>query len=67
MADTKKFTVTNTHSGPRVLNSVPVRVLQPGETVEDVEMTDAEHAIAKAGEWFEFGKAAAAKADEKPA
>lgn len=55
--------VTNTQKGPRGLNtkSGPVLV-EPGQTV-DVEMDDAEHEVAKATEWFEFGKPKA----EKPA
>lgn len=65
MADIKfvKATVTNTSGGPKVLNAKDIRVLQAGETAEDVEISEAELEAAKGTEWFGFGKAAAKAAD----
>lgn len=57
--------ITNVAKGPRGLNTKDGQVLvDPGQSVE-VEMADAELAVAKKTGWFEFGKASA-KA-EKPA
>jgi hypothetical protein len=49
--------ITNTQVGPRGLNAIsgPV-MIDPGQSVE-VEMSEAEAAIAEATGWFEFGKA----------
>ncbi len=71
MAEVKltKHTVTNTTDGPKIINGASAAVLQPGESM-DVELSDAEHASAKASEWFGFGASAAkaaAKADEDKA
>lgn len=63
-----KVTATNTSNGPHVLNSIPSHVVQPGETVEGVEMSEAEHEAAKGFGVFKFGAAAAkaaAKDDDK--
>jgi hypothetical protein len=67
MADPKfsKQTVTNVSPGPRVLNSREGHILQPGQTLEDVDVNDAELEIAKATGYFEFGKAAAKRAAEE--
>ncbi len=65
---TAKHIVTNVSDGPKVLNALPVIVLQPGQSTDGaVEMTEAEHEAAKATEWFKFGAAAraAAKDDDK--
>lgn len=58
MADVKtaKITVSNTTDGPKVLNAYPsAMVLAAGETA-DVEMTEAEAAVAIVSEWFAFAK-----------
>lgn len=67
MADPKfsKQTVTNISLGPRILNSREGHILQPGETVEDVDVNEAELEIAKSTGYFEFGKAAAKRAAEE--
>ena len=62
MADTKtaKHVVTNVTDGPKVLNAIPAIVLQPGQSTDGaVEMTEGEYAVAKEGDWFKFGAAAA--------
>jgi hypothetical protein len=52
-----QHTITNVSKGPRGVNSESGPVLiEPGQTVE-VELTEAEAKIAKATEWFKFGKA----------
>lgn len=68
MADTKtaKHVVTNTTDGPKVLNSLPPQILQPGQSTDGpVELSEAEYTIAKDGDWFKFGTAAAKAADDK--
>ncbi len=53
--------ITNTQVGPRGLNAIsgPV-MLDPGQSI-DVEMSEAETAIAEATGWFEFSEAEAEK------
>lgn len=61
-----KHTITNISGGPRRLNTETGAVtLRDGETRE-VELSDAEHKVAKSTEWFGFGAKAAkeAAADE---
>ena len=62
---TKKYTVRNTTNGYRGLNAVSGYVeLNPGETRENVEMTDAEYKNAVGTNYFAFGSdATAAGAD----
>jgi hypothetical protein len=58
--------ITNTSKGPRGLNTKAGQVLlNPGQTVDDVELSDAEAKIAKATGWFDFSGRAEAKTDEK--
>jgi hypothetical protein len=71
MADTKtdtktaKHVVTNITDGPKILNAIPVIMLQPGQATDGaVEMTEGEFASAKATDWFKFGAAAAKAADK---
>ncbi len=70
MADEKpktvKQVVTNVSDGPKIINSIPPVILQAGQSTDGpVELTEAEVAAAKDGEWFKFG-AAAAKAAADP-
>lgn len=58
-----KHTIKNMTDGPKVLNAVPVIVLQAGETAE-VEIVDAEFDAAILSEWFEEAKPAKAKPTE---
>lgn len=64
---TTKYTVRNTAQGPRGLNAGPkgenYLELAPGQTLHDVELSDAEHASAERTGAFQFG--AKAKAAEK--
>jgi hypothetical protein len=64
MAEPKfsKQTITNVSGGPKIINGRSAVLLQHGETVEDVEINDAEFDVAKSSGYFEFGKAAAARA-----
>lgn len=56
MADTIKVTVTNATAGPKVLNSLPPQILQAGQSTDGaVELSAAEHGIAKDLGWFKFG------------
>lgn len=64
MADAKhaKHVVTNASGGPKVLNSIPPQILQPGASTDGpVAISAAEIAVAKEHGWFEFGDA-----DETP-
>lgn len=61
-----KHTITNTTDGPKIVNGEAGGVLIAAGASEEVEISDAELAIAKGTEWFEFG-AAAAKAAAKEA
>lgn len=70
MAETKfaKHTVTNTTPGPKILNTRNGGILlHAGETTEAIELSEAEFAVAKSTEWFDFPAAKptkdAAKAD----
>lgn len=68
MAEVKKVkhVVTNVTNGPKVLNSLPIVTLQPGQSTEGaVELTEAEFDSAKGTEWFKFGAAAAARGADK--
>lgn len=64
---TSKYTVRNTAPGPRGLNAGPkgenYLELAPGQTLHDVELSEAEHASAERTGAFQFG--AKAKAAEK--
>lgn len=64
---TSKYTVRNIAQGPRGLNAGPKGEnyieLAPGQTLHDVELSDAEHASADGTGAFQFG--AKAKAAEK--
>lgn len=47
--------VTNVSAGPRGLNTKTGQVLvEPGQTIDNVELTDAEFGVAKASGWFDF-------------
>ncbi|TPN26659.1 hypothetical protein FKO01_25440 [Mesorhizobium sp. B2-3-3] len=50
--------VTNTQKGPRGLNTLDGAVLVDSGQAVDVELSDAELAVAKKTGWFEFGKGA---------
>lgn len=62
---TSTVSITNTSGGPKVVNAQPIVTLQDGESA-DVEITDAELAVAKSTGWFEMSKAGSAKAQDKP-
>lgn len=62
-----KHSITNVSDGVRVLNSVPPLTLQPGETTEDVEISEDEiKAFATFGS-FEVVKPKSAKAKPEDA
>lgn len=47
--------VTNISEGPRGLNTKNGPVLvEPGQTIDDIELVDAELKVAKATGWFDF-------------
>jgi hypothetical protein len=55
--------ITNTSKGPRGINTKAGQImLEPGQTVDDVELADAEAKIAKATGWFDFSGKAKAEA-----
>lgn len=56
--------VTNTQKGARGINTLSGAVLiGPGESVADIELTEAELAVAKATGWFEFDGKSVKKKD----
>lgn len=57
-----KQTITNTTGGPRIVNGAEGPVSIPAGGSAEVDVSDAELKVAKATEWFEFGKAAAKEA-----
>lgn len=59
-----KATATNVSDGPKVFNSAPSVVLQPGQSTEgEVDISEAELKSMKGTGFFKFG---GDKADEKP-
>lgn len=61
MVDVKTHVVTNTTDGPKVLNSSPPQILQPGQSTDGpVELSEGEIAIAEGHGWFKFGDGAKA-------